>query len=128
VAVGGEVHLVLHRGEEKLGGFGAGVVIDAGRVDVQQLAPEDLLRRPNVADAREQLVEVVRHAQPGRVLQADVVHREALDDVLLQMGRCPPAKLRAAAGTDPISHRDDHREAVAPEGSMHLPRTFLPNL
>jgi hypothetical protein len=59
VAVRGPVHLVLHGLEEKGGRLRGGVVIDARGVDVEYLAPEDLLRRADFADASQQFIEVV---------------------------------------------------------------------
>lgn len=107
VTVRPPVHLVLHGGEEAMGGFDARVVVDARRVDVEHLPPEDLLRRADVADAREQLVEVVPATAP---LQALVVEREALDDVLAEALRRPDTKLRAPVGLHAVADGDDHVE------------------
>src|SRR5690606_41136659 len=71
----------------------ARVVVDAGRVDLEDLAPEHLLRRPDVADAGEQLVEVVPATGS---LEPLVVEGEALDDVLAQALGRPDAELGAA--------------------------------
>ncbi len=84
---------------------GTRVVVDARGVDVQHLPPEDLLRRADVADAREQLVEVVR--RPAGLLQALVVQREALDEVLPQALRRPDAGTGCRAWIDPVAHGDD---------------------
>jgi hypothetical protein len=61
-----------------------------GGVDLEHLVPEHLLRRPDVADAREQLVEVVATTAP---LEALVVQREPLDDVLAEPLRRPNPEL-----------------------------------
>src|SRR5664279_5642018 len=53
---------------EALRGFGPRIVVDAGGVDLEHLPPEHLLRRPDVADACEQLVEVVAAAAPLEAL------------------------------------------------------------
>jgi len=57
-----------------LGPLDARIVVDAGGVNLQHLPPEHLLGRTDVADAREQLVEV---AAPAAPLQAvvDLSHR-----------------------------------------------------
>ena len=109
VAVRRPVHLVLHGLEEELRGLGARVVVDAGGVDVEHLPPEDLLRRADVADAGEQLVEVVAAAGP---LEPLVVQGEALDEVLAQPLRRPDAELRAAVGLHAVADGDDDVEVV----------------
>lgn len=73
MAVSSPVHFVLDNGEELLRGFGAGIVVHAGGVNVDDLAPEDALRRTNVSDPGEQLVEVVAAAG---LLQPLIVYRK----------------------------------------------------
>ena len=70
--------------EEDLRPHDALVIVDADCVDVEHLAPEDLLRRADVADAREQLVEVVPAASaleplahPMRSIPLREPHRDA---------------------------------------------------
>jgi hypothetical protein len=109
VAVGGPVHLVLDGGEELPREVRVRVVIDARGVDVEHLAPEDLLGRADVPDAGEQLVEVVAAAS---LLEPLVVQRESLDQVLPQALGSPDAKLRAAMALDTITDRDDDVEVV----------------
>ena len=72
-------------------------------------SPEHPLRRPDVADAVEQFFEVI---PTGRRLEAFIVHREALHDVLAQPLRSPNAKLRAAQRLDPVPDGNDDVEAV----------------
>jgi hypothetical protein len=103
------VHLVLHGLEEELRAVGVLVVVDAGGIDVEDFPPENALGRADVADAVDQLIEVVAAA---RLLEAFVVHREALDDVFAEPLRGPDAELRAAERLDPVAHRDDHVEVV----------------
>jgi len=91
--------------KNRLDAFGARIVVDAGGVDLEHLAPEDFLGRADVADTFEQLVEVV----PSSALQPLVVHGETLDDVVLQATGRPLAKLGAAMRSDPVAHGDDHR-------------------
>ena len=86
------VHLVLNHGKELLRGLGARIVIHARGVDVENLPPEHPLRGTDIADAGEQFVEV---AATAGLLQAFVVHGEAFDQVLLQLGGGPLAELRA---------------------------------
>src|SRR5690606_32924966 len=84
----------------------------------QDLAPEDLLRRPDVADAREQLVEVVPAAG---TLEPFVVEGEALDDVLAQpLGR-PDAELGAAVRPHAVADGDDDVEVEVVDLSRDLP-------
>jgi len=67
--------------------------------------PEDLFRRPDIADARQQFFEIVPASD---LLQPFVVERKALDDVFSQpLGR-PDAKLRAPVRLDPVADRDDN--------------------
>ena len=124
VAVRAPVHLVLHRGEKLLRRLHARIVINARRVNLQHLPPEGLLRRPDVPDAREQLVEVI--AAP-RLLEPFIIHRESLDDVFPQPLRGPDAKLRAAMRLHPVAHRDDDIEIVVFHRAGHLPASLLSN-
>jgi hypothetical protein len=55
--------------EEELGRFDAGVVVDAGGVDLEHLAPEHLLGGADVADASEELFEVAFGTGARRVLR-----------------------------------------------------------
>ena len=61
------------------------------------------LARADLADAREQLVEVVRAGWP---LQALVIQREPLDDVLFEAGRRPSPELRAARRPHAVADRE----------------------
>ena len=101
------VHLVLHRGEKALGCFLGGVVVDAGGVNVQHLAPEHFFRRADVADARQQFIEVVAAT---RAFEPLVVEREALDDVFPQALRGPDPELDTAMRFDAVTDRDDDVE------------------
>jgi hypothetical protein len=125
VAVGGPVHLVLHGGEELMGKVRVRVVVDARRVEIEHLAPEDLLGGTNVANAGEQLVEVVAAAG---LLETLVVQDEFFDEVLPEPLGGPDAKLRAAVGTDAIAHREDHVQVVVLERPLNLPIAFGANL
>ena len=81
--VDGPVQLVLHGGEEALGGLRRHVVVDGRGVDVGDLLVELALREPDLADALELLFEVPIAQDGAAALEALVVHREALDGELL---------------------------------------------
>ena len=85
------------------------IVVDAGRVNLQHLAPEHLLRRPDVADAGQQFLEVIPAPGP---LEPLVIQRKALDDVFPQPLRGPDAELRAAVRLHAVAHGDDDVEVV----------------
>lgn len=109
-------HLVLHLGEEQGSRLGIVPVVDREREEVAHLLVEALLRRADVADALEQLVEVI---PVGRILQALVVHDEALHEVFAQVRRGPLAELRAARRPHAIADRQDHVEVVELHGAPH---------
>ena len=112
------MHLVLNHCKELLRGFDARIVVHARGVDVEDLSPEDALRRTDVADAGEQFVEVVAAAG---LLEAFVVHGEAFDQVLLQLGGGALAELRAARRADTVADGEDHLQAVEFDFSRHGP-------
>jgi len=89
VAVRCPVYLVLDGLEEQLRRFHLRSVIDAGRVNVEHLSPEDAFGRANVTDAGQQFFEVLASAGG---LEARVVHRETLDEVFTQTLGCPNTK------------------------------------
>lgn len=112
------VQLVLHDLEQ----FGrlafVRTVVGRQRENVAHARVHPPLARADVADAREQLVEVVGDARAGRVLQAHVVERETLDQKIGQARGCPLAELRAARTADAVADREDDGEAVV----LDLPR------
>ena len=106
------VQLVLHRLEEGLRDLGVLVVVDAALlVDVGDLEVEAALAGADLADALEQLVEVVL-AEARALLEPLVVQHESLDDELLQRLRRPDAELRGLTTVDPVPDRDDRVEVV----------------
>ena len=107
VAVRGPVHLVLHRGEELLRHLRVRRVVHARRVNIQHLLVEAPLRRADVADALQQLVEVILLPLARRILQPLVVHGEALHQVLAQARRGPLAELRAAVAAHAVADGED---------------------
>lgn len=100
MSVGGPVHLVLNRGKEPLGQLGARRIVDAGCIDIEHLAPENLLGRTDVSDSCQQLVKVT--AASG-LLHPVVVEGESLDDVFPQPLGSPNPELCAAMGFHPVS-------------------------
>jgi len=103
------VHFVLNDRENLFRHFGARVVIDAGRVDIQNFFPKYLFRRAYVADTRQQLIEIIAAAC---LLQAFVIQSKTLDQIFTQTLRRPNTKLRAAMGFDSVADRDDDIEVV----------------
>ena len=128
MAVGGPVHLVLHRCEKALRRRRVRRVVDARRVDVEHLLVETPLGGPDVPDALEELVEVVALAPSRRVLEPLVVHGEALHQVLAQTLRGPLSELRASVAADAVADGENDREAVVANRSRNFAGAFLANL
>src|SRR5690606_17852003 len=116
--------LVLHLGEEQRSLLFAVLVIHAEREQVADLLVETFLRRTNVADARQQLVEMIHSAG---VLEAFVVHDEALDQIFGQLRGGPLAELRAARGTDPVTDGQDGVEMVVIDVPADVATAFVLN-
>lgn len=104
------------------------LVVGGQREDVAHPQVHPPFAGADVADALEQLVEVVGHAWPGRVLQPFVVQHEALDQVLLETGGRPLTELRAARAADAIADGEDDRQAVVLKLAADLPPALLANL
>ena len=68
------------------------------------LPPKFLFRRPDVADARQQLLEILPAAL---TLESVVIHRKTLHDIFAQPLRGPDAELRATLRFHPVTDRDD---------------------
>ena len=123
----GPVQLVLHGLEEGLGDLGLRVVVDAALlVDVGDLQVEAALAGPDLADALEQLVEVVL-AEPPVELQPLVVEHEPLDDELLEGLGGPDAELGGPGAVDPIADGDDGVEVVVVDLAAHVTSAFTLN-
>ena len=77
------------------------VVVHAGGVDVQHFAPEHLLRRADIADARQELFEI-----PSIVtaLEALIIQQYAFAQVGLELLRGPTAELRASVRLRPVAN------------------------
>ena len=108
----GVVHLVLDRGVEVLGHGRVLVVVEAALLEyVGDLEPHAPLARADVADAGEQLVEVVLAEGPA-VLEHVVVEDETLGDVLLEGRRGPLAETGRAQRVHAVSDGNDGIERV----------------
>jgi hypothetical protein len=97
-------------------------VVGRQREDVAHAQVHSPLAGADVADALEQLVEVVGHARPRRALQPFVIEHEALDQVLLETSGGPLAELRAARAADAVADGEDDGQAVMVDRSSHLAR------
>jgi len=86
------VHFVLQYGKKDLGRPGTRIVVDAGSVNFQHLTPENLFRRADVTNARQQFIKIV--AAPGS-FQTIVVHGKTFDNELTQAFGGPYAELGA---------------------------------
>lgn len=95
MAVDGVVQFILYFGEEGLGGRCVLVVVHAGGVDIGDLLVEPSLAEADLADFRQQPLEVVL-AQEAAVFHALAIQHIALDGELTQDAGCPLAKLRCA--------------------------------
>src|SRR5690606_23147328 len=102
-------HLVLHLLKEKLGLFRLGVIIRAGGVDIQHLAPEYLFRAADIADTRQQLFKI---AVVLRLLKALIIHDKAFDDVFLEALGSPAPEAGSDGACGPIARRNDHVQIV----------------
>ena len=93
------------------------IVIDGKRVDIPDLQVEPFLRCPDIADAFEQFIEIVR-TDAFVLLQPLVIEHEALDEVFPEPFGCPPAELGAPVGADPVADGEDHVEVVVVDGAL----------
>ena len=118
------VHLVLHGRKELPRGLHAWIVINPRGVNLQHLAPESLFRRPDVPDARQQLIKII--AAPG-LLEPLIVHRETLDDILPQPLCGPDAELRAAMRLYAVADGDDDVQVIELDLPADLATTFTLN-
>lgn len=95
MAVDGVMQFVLYFGEECLGSWCVLVVIHAGGVDVGDLLVEASLAEADLADFRQQPLEVVL-AQEAAVFHALTIQHIPLDGELTQDAGRPLAELRCA--------------------------------
>ena len=126
VPVSGPVHLVLHRLEELLRQLGVAVVIDAGRVDVGDLLIEETLAGANVANPRQQFVEIVLPERaPG--LDALIVQREPFYQQFAEPGRGPLPELGTARRPHAVADGQNHVEVVVLQAAPNLPAALSLN-
>jgi len=71
---------------------GVGIIVDAGSINIEHFAPENLFRGTYVPDAGKQLIEIVASA---RLLEPFVVQDKSFDDIFPQVLGRPYAKLGA---------------------------------
>src|SRR6185437_14351789 len=121
-----ENQLVLDGGEERLGGFGGAVVIDAaGFEEVAVLLVEPLFRGADVANTAQQLVEIV---EPARLLQPGVIEHETLDQEFAQHRGRPAAELAAARTADAVADGQNGVEMIDLERAPDRAGALLLNL
>jgi hypothetical protein len=119
VAVGGPVHFVLDGLKEELGQLGGRVVVNAGGVNVGDLLVEQSFARADVADAGQELVEIVG-ADGTAGLDPLIVEREALHQQFAQTGGSPLAKEGAAGRADAVADGENGVEVVVGNGPFYL--------
>ncbi len=119
------VPLVLNHREKFLRRLRPRIVVHTGGIDVEHLSPENAFRRTDVADAAQQFLEVIAAAG---LPEAFVVHGEAFDQVLLQLGSRPLAELRAARRAYAIPDGEYELQVVVLQTAAHLAGAFLANL
>src|SRR5690606_14437205 len=94
------------------------------RKQIANLLIKALFRGPYVADAFQQLIEVIPAA---RVFQALIIHHEALTQKLLEMGTGPLAKLHATGRTHTVADSQNQIEVVITDLSLDLTPPFRLN-
>src|SRR5262249_35201068 len=102
------------------------IVVHTGGVDVADFLIEPPFRKPNIADAFQQLVEVVFPETPP-FFQPLVVQSESLDDVFTEALGRPLPELRATMRTHPVADRDDDIEVVVIHLALNLTIPFCLN-
>lgn len=118
------VQLVLHDLEVRGRLFGLGVVVHARRVQLEHLTVEHLLAASDVANALEQLPPVATAAE---LLELGVIHREALNEVLLQSCSRPDAELCGDLAPHAVADGQDYIEVVIGQNAIDLTSALLPN-
>ena len=94
------MHFVLILLEKQNGTFSLGVIINAGRINLQYLPPEYLFRRPDIPDSGKQFIKVVAAAE---IFQAVIIQHKALFHELLEDRGRPHAELNTALRLHTIS-------------------------
>ncbi len=112
LAVDGVVQLVLHGGEEALGGGGGRVVVERGGVDVGDLLVELALGKADLPDLFQLALEELVVEDAAAVFEALHIHGPALDGVLLDDLVGPLAELHGALVLDLEADGDDGLQVV----------------
>lgn len=81
----------------------------------------------DVADVLKQVVEVVRHARPGRILQPLIVEHEAFDKVFLEPHGGPLPELNSPLGAHAVTDGEDHLQAVVVNLPFYCPPALVLN-
>ena len=92
-------------------------------VDVGNLLIEAAFGGPDVPDAFEQLVEIVC-AEASPFFEPFVVHRKALDEILVKTLGGPSSKLCAATGAYAVADRKNHLQVVVIDLAGNLSLAF----
>ena len=117
------MQFILHRGKELLGNFRPRVVVDTGRVNIRHLLVEITLGGANVADSLQEFPEIAIAA----LLQAFVIQRKPLLNILMQPRRRPTAKPGCHRRLHPISDRNHHIQIVMVDLTFDLTLPLLTN-
>ena len=115
------MHFVLNLLEKQNGTFSLGVIINAGRINLQHLSPEYLFRRPDIPDSGKQLIKVVAAAE---IFQAVIIQHKALFHELLEDRGRPHAELNTALRLHTIPNRYDNVQIVVFNLPLYLPFAF----
>ena len=119
------MQFVLYGFEESLAGFSFRIVINAGGIEIKNLPVKHLLATANIADAIQQLLPVT---SPPQILEAGIIHGEALHQILPQTCGSPDAKLGCDRRFNAITQRDNHVEVVKRQHPRNLSISFRANL
>ena len=110
--MGCPMHLVLHSGEEQLGGFRIRRVVYTRCVDIQHLLIKTSFRRADVADAIEKLIEIVSLSLARGILQPLIVNGEALCQILVQAADGPLAEVSASMAAHAKTYGQNRFEPI----------------
>jgi hypothetical protein len=116
----GKQQHILNCSEELMSRAVCLVVFRAQNEEIPHLLAEPFFRCPDVANAFQHLVEMVRATI--RVLETFVVHDEALEQILLKDATRPPAKLHSPGRADAVADGKDGVKIV--EGNRPLNLTI----
>src|SRR3989304_974979 len=101
-----------------------GVIVYAGSINIQHLAPKDLFRGADIPYAGQQFIKVIAASS---LFQPVVVQSETLNNVFTQPLGCPDAELRATNAVDPITYRDYGIQIVVFQRTLDTPGSLMLN-